>query len=382
LNIVRKRGLCALVLVALAVLATGCYASGSGTNLGWTVVSAQGNVVYGALSMGKVIALDSEEGGVEIWAYPAEGAGSPIGCSIAQTQQDDAEKPLGAVYGAPALTDDLVLFASYDGRLYAFDRESGRLEWDFAVDDGIICSVAVHEGVAYFGSSDHKVYALDLDTQELVWNEPFETGNRVWGTPAVDAENVYVGSMDQFVYAIDRGSGREAWRVDIGASVPGSIALTDGTLFVGGVDKRLHALDIKDGAELWASAELEGWIWGEALVENGYVYFGSLGGKVYALNALDGSPRWEPAAVDGALRAGPALLDGQLVVGTDEGILYMIDVETGRAERFYDVGGAVLSTPAIVDGTIYVGTASGKIYALDSSRRNPEVWMYPHQEKK
>lgn len=382
MNRVRTLGLRALLLVLLAVMTTGCMGRGGITNAGWTVVSAQDNVVYTVLASGQVAALDASKNGETIWTYPPQSAdaGAP-GCSIAGGGSN-GPLPLDAVYGTPVVEGDLLLVTSFDHHLYVFDRNSGEKLWDYAVEEAIIGGVTLYDGVAYFGSADHHVYAVSLDTQDMVWASPFATGERVWGAPAVDAERVYIGSMDHVVYALDRQTGAEVWRKDVGCSVPGSVTLADGKLLVGGVDKRLRALDAASGAELWRTEELEGWIWGEALAHNGAVYFGSLGGRVYGLNLADGTPLWVPVEVQGAVRAGPVLQGEQIIVGTDAGYLYSINAANGVVDTLSDqITGGVLSQPAVQDDAIYVGSAAGNVYAVDTTLRNPIVWAYPPSQK-
>ena len=378
LSVLSREGLCILLVVVLAAMATGCAPRGAMANPGWTTLTADNGAVYAALSTGRVVALDAATGD-ELWSYPLQQSKASLGCSFARTStDDDTERPLDAVYGIPALTDDLVLVASYDHHLYAFERSSGRKVWDFAAGEAVIGGATVYDGVVYFGASDYRVYALDATTGEPVWDAPFATGHWVWGAPAVDEETVYAGSMDHHVYAIDRQAGLEKWRQEVGGSVPGSVTLADGMLFVGSVDKHLYALRASDGAEVWKT-DMGHWVWGEALAHDGYVYACSLDGKAHALALGDGSPRWEPFPVGGAVRAGPALLGGDLVVGTESGAVYRIDMETGHGEKLLTTEKeGVLSTPAVVDETMYVGTTAGRVWALDTSRsaRAP-IWTYP-----
>ncbi|MEA3406862.1 MAG: PQQ-binding-like beta-propeller repeat protein [Chloroflexota bacterium] len=375
-NKARSRALLVVLLVGL--VAGGCVpGSGAVRTPGWTVVAAREDTVYTILPTGRVVALDGLNDGAEIWAYPSEAQGGGLGCSFAKAQKDDGESLLGAVYGIPVITQSLLLAASYDHHLYAFDRASGQKAWDFAVDGAIVGGVVVDEGTAYFGSSDHNVYALDVDSQELVWDAPFETNNWVWSTPALDDKRVYVGSMDHYLYALDRESGLAQWKTDVGGSVIGTVVREDDLLYVGSVDKRLHVLRAEDGSEVWKTKELGGWVWGEVLAHDGYVYFCSLDGSVHAHSVKDGSPRWDPVKVEGAVRAGPALLGESMVVGTDAGFVYTVNMETGATEILEKLPGSVLSTPAVEGEMVYVGTSKGEVYALDSSSRAPQVWVYP-----
>ena len=286
MRVSRGRALVALLLMFVPIVVAGCMPSGAMTNPGWTVLTADSDVVYVAMATGQVLALDAAEGGRVLWSYPAnQGGSSGPGCSIARPAASQSQdSTLDAVYGLPVLTDDLLLITSYDRHLYAFERESGNRAWDSGDDaatEAVIGGVTVRDGIAYFGSSDHRVYAWDVQDKSPAWDSPFETANWVWGAPAVDESSVYVGSMDHKVYAIDRRDGTELWNHDVGASVPGTVTLADDMLFVGSVDKRLHALDARDGTQVWESEEYGSWVWGEALVHEGIVYFGSLDGQVH-----------------------------------------------------------------------------------------------------
>lgn len=386
MKIVTKGGRTALLCVLFTLLITGCAGRGSVTNAGWSVLNAADNVVYAVTPSGTVLALEGDRNGTVAWQYPVSTGttASPIGCSIAKPAADEnAPSALDAVYGIPTLTDELMLVSSYDGILYAFNRETGELAWDYTVADALIGAVTVADGVAYFGSSDGSIYALDVATQELAWPQAFATGSRVWGAPVVDEDHVYIGSMDHLVYAIDRKTGEEAWRYEVGASVPGNVTLADGVLYVGAIDQRLRALQAADGALLWQTEELGGWVWGEALVVDDVVYFCSLDGQVHAYRVADGTPLWSPIVVEGALRAGPVQLNSShFLVVTDAGKIYTVDMAGGTADLFYTLTSGttaeqILSRPVVEGNMVYVTTSLGNIYGLDASRRDPLVWMYP-----
>jgi eukaryotic-like serine/threonine-protein kinase len=387
LSIARKRGFVTLLLVLLAVVATGCAGSGSLSNPSWASVNVADNVVYAALPTGgRLVALDATQEGKELWSYPLpqqqKSGGFLGGLFSGGGSSDDSQKPLDSVYGTPALTDKLVLVTSFDHKLYAFDRTTGKRVWTFTTEGAIIGGATIYEGIAYFGSSDKRVYAVSVATGEAVWEKPFEAQNSIWGAPAVDAKRVYVGSMDHFVYALNRKTGVQEWQRDMGGSVPDGVTLVDGVLFTGGVDKQFRALNAETGAVLW-SRPVEHWVMGEALVLDGYVYVGTLEGKVFAFKTTDGSPRWEaPATLSGAIRAAPVLVGGDLVVSTDAGTLYKVDVQTGASTVFFKSVGAVLATPIVTTDTLYIGTTLGNVYAVKTNgTEGQQAWVYPPVKK-
>jgi serine/threonine-protein kinase len=65
----------------------------------------------------------------------------------------------------------------------------------------------VANGVVYVGSLDNNVYALNARTGDKLWS--YTTGNIVQPSPAVVNGVVYVGSYDYRVYAFGLKKGRE-----------------------------------------------------------------------------------------------------------------------------------------------------------------------------
>ncbi len=382
MRIQKRRGLLALLFVVLAVGLAGCMPRGTGARAGWTALTANEDHIYAVLATGEALALEADSGEV-VWRYPLQPPAAPVGCGLPRRAQPEVgEAPLGAVYGQPAVLEDEILIGSFDGNLYSLDREAGRVNWIYPVSDGVVGGITVFDGVAYFGAADHHVYALDLETLELTWDAPFPTQERIWGAPAVNEERVYIGSMDQSIYAIDRQTSEQIWSQSVGAAIPGDVVVTDGMVLVGAVDSRLHVLDRDTGEVLWQTERLDGWIWGQPLVIENNVYFASIRGTVYGYGLETREPLWSPISVIGSVRAGPTLYDGQAVVGTNEGRVYLINLESGQTELLYggpvaEQRGALLSAPIVVDNLIYVGSATGFVVALDPAARIPELWVYP-----
>lgn len=75
----------------------------------------------------------------------------------------------------------------------------------------------------------------------------------------------------------------------------------------------------------------------------------------------------------GQIWSSPTAADGRLFVGSGDGLVYGIDLTTGRQLRGwpYDTEGYVYSSPAVADGVVYVGSSAaggndrGKVHAID-----------------
>jgi outer membrane protein assembly factor BamB len=112
----------------------------------------------------------------------------------------------------PALMDldgddhqDTLVFGDLTGRLWALDLEDGRAYGNGPVftvpggtDEPIGAGVAVHDKVAVFGTGgvedasnlfQYALYAVHVspDGGSLRWRYPLQTGEKVWGTPVLDA---------------------------------------------------------------------------------------------------------------------------------------------------------------------------------------------------
>ena len=101
--------------------------------------------------------------------------------------------------------------------MHARDKKDGKALWTFETEgerqwdawDYYLSTPAVDDRQLYFGSGDHYVYAVNKRTGDLRWK--VRTGNIVHGHPAISGEKVIVGSFDGRLYAIDRGTGRTLW---------------------------------------------------------------------------------------------------------------------------------------------------------------------------
>ena len=166
----------------------------------------------------------------------------------------------------------------------------------------------------------------------------FRAGNSIWTSTAIaDDGTTYWGSLDLFVYALDR-NGKQVWRSPTLGFIISSPALSnDGsTLYIGSFDGQLHALDAKTGAPKWSF---------------------QTGDHIYS----------SPAPEEDANSTVKALY----IASTDGGV-YKVD-PNGNQVWQYDTGDAVRSSPVlglVPDGRgriVYVGSSNGTLFALDDA---------------
>jgi outer membrane protein assembly factor BamB len=66
----------------------------------------------------------------------------------------------------------------------------------------------------------------------------------------------------------------------------------------------------------------------------------------------------------GPVRSSAAISGSNAYVGSDDGYLYALDLETGELRWRYRIGSPIASSPAVASGRVFVGSDSGAVYCL------------------
>lgn len=94
-------------------------------------------------------------------------------------------------------------------------------------------SPAVGNGLVFFNSHDGFIYAVDKNTGKLAWK--YQTGGEttydLWdyylSSPIIHDGIVFIGSGDNHVYALDGGTGRLIWKFKTDGVVHASPVISD-----------------------------------------------------------------------------------------------------------------------------------------------------------
>ena len=155
------------------------------------------------------------------------------------------------INGTPAVIDGrLIAFGGCDKVIHIINLVDGKLINEVVTDSQITNSVATSGNTIYCGNYANQLVATEADADALSWiyeaNEfPFFTA------PAVDEKNVYIGSRDKSLHAVNRATGKRAWTFPTGGRVESSPIAFDDAVVFGSSDGRLYAAAPSDGSELW-----------------------------------------------------------------------------------------------------------------------------------
>ena len=197
----------------------------------------RGKLFFGSQS-GIVYALDAKNGNV-LWTYHAG----------------------GAVKASPTLSGGVLYFGDYSGHVQAISELTGQKLWVSGSEGALLGSgtfystPAVVYGRVFLGNTDGRVYAYDADSGKLDW--AVQTGAYVYASPAVAnapglGPTVYLGSYNGTFYALDARSGHISWRFDARGRISGSATIVGRTVYFADLgERRTFGLGISTGRVLF-----------------------------------------------------------------------------------------------------------------------------------
>jgi len=355
----------AVLLLVIGIIGFSCVQGL--TPVGWSGGVVSDNTLYVGTKEGRLVAVNLADGSRQ-WAAQltaSGGGGGLFGCMPAGGGCSGGSSGV-AIYGTPTFGNELVYIAGYNGRVYAYAKETLATRWVYPRDyylAPIVGSAVVSDGRVYLGGSDGYIYALDAETGDPLWNSPAadEKGKteKIWSTPAVSDGTLYIGSTNKNVYAINTADGTRKWVFPTEGSVTATPLVVDSTVYIGSQDRYLYALNAADGTLKWKKMG-ENWFWAKPVIYEGKIYAGCLDGKVYVLDAATGNELITPFNPEGPLAADPVIYEDNVIFCTREGKLYSID--TAQDVLNWDVtldeqGKVQVNGPlAINDGIVYIHT--------------------------
>jgi eukaryotic-like serine/threonine-protein kinase len=255
---------------------------------------------------------------------------------------------------------------------------------------------AAGETAMFRGDSAHSGQYDSVVSAKLKVKWSFQTGEAIVSSPTLADGIVYVGSSDNFLYAIDAATGKQGWKFDAHGNVSSSPAISNHIVYVVSLDGNLYAIDAASGAQKWAFAtqgekrhtaaginyaapatEIMPDPWDLFLsspaVADGVVYFGSGDNFVYAVEAETGKLRWK-FETGGVVHASPAVAGGLVYVGSFDSYFYALNALTGELAWKFKTGSddrshlmtGIPGSASVSNGTVYFGSRDANVYALDA----------------
>lgn len=323
---------------------------------GWAAPVALDDTILASTAKGKLSAL--ERGGLTpIWTFPSD-------------DEADQRINLEALYGKPAVSEDVVYVGAYDGSVHALDLATGRPKWaqPFLANGPVIAGVVVDGDSLYVASDDGNLYVLDRETGEEKGR--FAAGDAIWATPLLADGVLYVAAVNGKLFALDSDL-QNTWDEPFEAEggLLSDPVLADGLILVGGIGRKLYAVDAKSGKPAWAEPfKGDNWFWARPLVSGDTVYAPNLDGHLYALSLKTGEPVWKApfqTEPESPIRSGPALAGGVLLVADRQGLVYGLSPDDGSLKWSRLLNGKILADLLVLDEDVLISAQGGHLFRVD-----------------
>jgi len=308
---------------------------------------------------------------------------------------------------SPVVLDGTCYWCDTKGRLLGVDLQ-GQKVYERDLSTHVEATALIRDSILYIGRIDGRLEAFSLTTNDSLWS--FETEGQISASPNVvqfqGREALMVGSYDNFMYCVDKETGKEINHFPSGYYINGAAAVWQNSVIFGGCDQLVRIIDCQTGKQT-DSLLLDSYIPASPALAGNHAYFADYGGDVYELTLADGKiSEWRklvtasdengqmtavPAVNEDAVfvysdlqhlsafsrkdgqqlwkylmkgslgESSPVVTDDHVLTCTKTGIISILDAKTGQMKWEYDTGEQIVGSPAVIENHFFILTAKGTL---------------------
>jgi outer membrane protein assembly factor BamB len=250
--------------------------------------------------------------------------------------------------------------------------------WTFPTGDEILANPAVSNGVVYVGSKDDYLYAVKAATGKQIWKS-----RQGWVSAAPQVVNgmvcVATTEGEEFT-AIHAATGVVAWRQQTGlpAAFKRNWAVDRDSVILLSTTQPLTVYDAVTGSKGTTTFGSPGQFAGGAIgAAGGVLYAIQESSALFAVRIATGTVLWQRyvASADSGFFTSIVISDGAIYITSNSGMLYSLKAASGDSNWSYPAGASQLSTPVTAGGMVYVTDDSGKLHAIRATG-GKQAWTH------
>ena len=286
-------------------------------------LAVEGDTLYVSVGYGVLAALDTGTG-AEKWTQNLDASGT----------------------GTPTVYDNLVYVTAGDDTGWAVEKSGGRVAWQTGGSTSInnvlgSPAPAVTDQLAIFAYGSGEVQVVFRRGGLPRWNSAI-VGKRpgralssisdVTSAPVVSGDKIFVGNQSGRLAALSLGSGKPIWVAREGAITPAWPA--GGSIFVISDLNELLRLDANDGSRIWGAP---------------------------MPNFVKEKPRRQSEVF---AHHGPVVAGGRVIVASSDGVMRTYDPTDGTLIGTTEIPGGATTAPVVAGGTLYLVSRKGQLLAF------------------
>jgi len=226
--------------------------------------------------------------------------------------------------GGPTIADGKVFAGTDGGSVYAVDDATGQQVWRASAGGRVVTPPAVSSGKVFVVAESGKDFngrllAYDEDTGKLAWSYAQTIGVPGATAPTASGGRVFVGLGDGAVRAFRGGNGDPLWAQGTGADFKSDSApaVSGDSVYVTDAAAGLDRFNVTDGHREWNYLFEEGVTAAAPLVGSSVVYVGLSDGSIAAVDLSTGNLVWRSASGTGGV--GPLAPAGDALIAQHQG---------------------------------------------------------------
>tara|TARA_Y100000590_G_scaffold418260_1_gene518819 strand:- start:55248 stop:57572 length:2325 start_codon:yes stop_codon:yes gene_type:complete len=252
--------------------------------------------------------------------------------------------------GSPIVKDGVLYIGSGDNKLYALDALTGELKWDYLTRDWLTNTPAISNNLLVIASMDGRVTIHDTNTGKRRFS--FRgLGPHIMGSPNISGDSIYVTYRNGYVISVNLHEEEVLffsryyrlrlqlwlwgmmdhpglpkgvnWIRPMGGTISSTTSSDGQRVYVSTQEGLLHALNDETGKREWLYDVRPLKISSSTIVKDTLLLTDATG-KLHAVDKHNGEPLWQIDAANN-ISTIPVVADGVLYLASEDGTLYAIE---------------------------------------------------------
>ncbi|XP_023942105.2 beta-alanine-activating enzyme [Bicyclus anynana] len=273
----------------------------------------------------------------------------------------------------PPLPTPCGMVGTYDGTIVCFTLEDAKELWKINIGSMIKSKGTCCNGLLYIASYDGNIRCIDVLTGEL--KHTIKIVDQAISADLVLAKGEYIllGTLSGVCASVHTHSNAVAWRGTLSSPVFASPVLYDNDKYVvfAEVSGEIHCRTVEKGIEIWKYLGAKGNVFSSIYIKEidklkWQMVFGCHDNKVYSItvNKFQPTLQWKTQFTSPVYSTPRCLSHKLILAASNNGILCILDSETGTKLSEFVLPHETFSTPAVYGDYIFIGCRNDHLYSL------------------